>query len=161
MGLRQIKILFAVVPALYMALVTFNNIADYPTNLGFVKAVFSMTDVFTGQANRWRAIEEDVLHQVAYLFILAVELTVAVFLAVGAFRMFKARSGEVGKFHHAGKLVSTGLAIGVVLWFGIFIGIGGEWFLMWQSEKWNAQATAFSLSAVFLLFLNLQLRHDH
>ena len=160
MGLRQIKILFAALTALYMIMVTFNNLVDYPSNFAFVQAVFSMSDVFSGQTNKWRSIDDGTLHHVAYLFIIAVEMTTAVLLSVGAIRMFRARGGEVNKFHGAGKLVSAGLAIGVTLWFGMFLTIGGEWFLMWQSEKWNAQDNAFSLATVFLLFLVIHQRHD-
>ena len=161
MGLRHIKILFAFLTAIYMALVTLNNLSDYNTNFNFVKGVFTMSDLSSGQANRWRAVDDDMLQHIAYLLIMALELTASVFLSVGAVRMFKARKGEVGKFHSAGKLVSSGLVLAVVLWFGLFIGIGGEWFLMWQSATWNGQPTAFSLTTIFLLFLVIQQRHDH
>ena len=31
--------------------------------------------------------------------------------------------------------------------------VGGEWFLMWQSDTWNGQAAAFRLVATLGLFL--------
>ena len=43
-----------------------------------------------------------------------------------------------------------------------FLVVGGEWFLMWQSSKWNGQNAAARLFLVFgivLLFLN-QLDED-
>ena len=35
-----------------------------------------------------------------------------------------------------------------MLWFTGFIAVGGEWFLMWQSEKWNGQNAAFRLVVI-------------
>jgi predicted small integral membrane protein len=29
-----------------------------------------------------------------------------------------------------------------------FLGVGGEWFLMWQSQTWNGQAAAFRMFTV-------------
>jgi predicted small integral membrane protein len=57
------------------------------------------------------------------------------------------------EFKNAKKYTSFGLSLGVLLWFIVFIAIGGEWFLMWQSKIWNAQNTAFFLTCSFLLFL--------
>jgi predicted small integral membrane protein len=56
-------------------------------------------------------------------------------------------------FHSSKKLTITGLASALLLFFVFFITIAGEWFLMWQSEQWNAQQTAFSLCTIFLLAL--------
>ena len=160
MGLRSIKILFAACTALYMWLIAFNNITDYPINFSFVQGVFSMGGLSSGETNQWRAVTDPFLHHAAYLLIIGIELSVAVFLTVGGYRMFKLRGGDVNKFHSAGKLVSAGLVLAVVLWFGIFLTIGGEWFLMWQSPTWNGQVTAFPLAIIFLLFLVIQQRHD-
>ncbi len=48
----------------------------------------------------------------------------------------------------------TFVALGVVLGFGLlFIGflvIAGEWFLMWQSSRWNAQEPAFRMCMIIL-----------
>jgi len=47
----------------------------------------------------------------------------------------------------------------LLLLFGAgFIGIGGEWFAMWQSEDWNgldAATRAFTLSGIVLLVIHL------
>ncbi len=63
---------------------------------------------------------------------------------------FRATTTE---FKNEKKYASYGLSLGVLLWFSVFIAIGGEWFLMWQSKSWNAQQTAFFLTCCFLLFL--------
>ena len=64
---------------------------------------------------------------------------------------------DIGEFSteldDAKKLLALGLSLGVLLWFTLFIAIGGEWFLMWQSKNWNGQNNAFLLCICFLLFL--------
>ncbi len=56
-------------------------------------------------------------------------------------------------FTKSKQIGSYGLALGFVLWFGGFIGVGGEWFMMWQSKIWNGQQAAFRISVVFLIVL--------
>jgi len=50
--------------------------------------------------------------------------------------------------------------LGVLLWFTGFVVVAGEWFLMWQSETWNAQQPAFIFAASFFLILMLLTRED-
>lgn len=64
----------------------------------------------------------------------------------------KFRSSAVD-FKAAKSFATWGFSLGVLLWFLVFIAIGGEWFLMWQSKTWNAKNTAFLLTTCFLLFL--------
>jgi len=132
MNNRLIKILFGASIGLYMLLVCFNNMTDYDSNFQFVKMVSGMSDVFSKEKNGWRSITSDTLHHAMYLLIIA--------------------SGAE-EFKHSKKLLSLGLSMGVMLWFTLFISIGGEWFLMWQSKNWNGERTAFLLSICFLLFL--------
>ncbi len=71
----------------------------------------------------------------------------------GTARMILQVKAPAETFARAKQLTAYGLALGVALWFVVFIAVGGEWFLMWQSQKWNAQSNAFFLTACFLLFL--------
>ncbi|MDP4252068.1 MAG: DUF2165 family protein, partial [Bacteroidota bacterium] len=64
------------------------------------------------------------------------------------------------EFKKSGKLLRLGLFLGVILWFTVFVTVGGEWFLMWQSKIWNGQNIAFMLTIVFLLFLIYQHQPD-
>ena len=45
------------------------------------------------------------------------------------------------------------LTVNLLLWFGAFLLVGGEWFVMWQSETWNGQDAAFRMFAVVGLIL--------
>ena len=42
---------------------------------------------------------------------------------------------------------------GFLVWFVGFMVIGGEWFLMWQSETWNGQEPAFRFYLTILAVL--------
>jgi predicted small integral membrane protein len=50
--------------------------------------------------------------------------------------------------------------MGLILWFTGFITLGGEWFLMWQSQDWNAEQTAFRLFVIFGITLVYLTRSD-
>ena len=160
MNTRQIKILFGALIAFYMAMVCFNNITDYNSNFQFIKMVSGMGDVFSKDKTGWRAVNNETLQYIMYLFIILLELTITVLTISGLLKMLRKLKSSSTEFNHAKKLLSTGISLGVILWFGVFITVGGEWFLMWQSKTWNGQNTAFFLTICFLLFLIYISRHD-
>jgi predicted small integral membrane protein len=160
MNNRLIKICLGIVVGLYMLLVCFNNLTDYDTNFQFVSKVSGMEDVFSREKNGWRAIASPVLQHIFYLFIIGWEILITVMVALGVVRMLRAYRGEAPAFKNSGKLLRTGFFLGTVLWFTIFVTIGGEWFLMWQAKIWNGQSTAFMLTICFLLFLIYQHQVD-
>ena len=153
MNSRHLKILFSLIVGLYLGMVVFNNLSDYDSNFRFVSMVASMGDVFSAPRNNWRHVDSAIVHHAFYLSIILLELAIAVLLLRGARRMKNSLHGDAESFRQAKRDTSTGLALGVFLWFFIFITVGGEWYLMWQSQKWNAQGNAFFLTGCFLLFL--------
>lgn len=153
MNSRYIKVLFSGAVGLYMLLVCFNNLFDYNSNFPFITMVAKMEDIFSKERNDWRAINSSYLHYVMFILIVAWELSVAVLLWIGFFKMTGKLKAAITEFKQAKKFTSFGLALGVLLWFTLFVTVGGEWFLMWQSKTWNAQSTAFFLTCCFLLFL--------
>jgi predicted small integral membrane protein len=153
MNSRQIRIAMSVAFTGYMILVSFNNITDYGSNFLFVSMVTGMEDVFSREHNGWRSITNSSLHHVMYISIILAELCIAILLLLGSIKMIRNYSASAETFHSSKKLTITGLASALLLFFVVFITIAGEWFLMWQSEQWNAQQTAFSLCTIFLLAL--------
>ena len=160
MNTRLFKILFGASIGLYMAIVCFNNITDYDSNFQFVRMVSSMSDVFSKEKTGWRSVNSEVFHHIIYLFIIAWELIIAILTTSGTIKMTRNLKSGTAEFNQSKKLLVTGLSFGVLLWFGMFITIGGEWFLMWQSKNWNGQNTAFSLCICFLLFMIYLNQHD-
>ena len=56
-------------------------------------------------------------------------------------------------FERAKRASILGLLMSIVLWAVAFITIGGEWFAMWQSIKWNGTEAAlrnFTVSGIAL-----------
>ena len=93
------------------------------------------------------------MHHVFYVTIILLEMLTAFLMFLGAYKMTATRQREAAVFSEAKKWTSLGLALAVFLFFFVFLTVAGEWFLMWQSPKWNAQANAFSLTLSFMLFL--------
>ncbi|CAL9541139.1 hypothetical protein SUDANB105_04225 [Streptomyces sp. enrichment culture] len=138
--------------ALYMALVAFGNITDFGTNQQFVQHVLAMDTTFKDDDLMWRAITSEGLQNAAYVAIIAWETVAALVLIAGTW--FWARRDQA-----RGRRISTYGLLMVMLLFGVgFIGIGGEWFAMWQSGDWNgldAATRIFLLSGVVLIVNHL------
>jgi len=160
MNTRLFKILFGASIGLYMAIVCFNNITDYDSNFQFVRMVSNMSDVFSKEKTGWRSVTSEVFHHIMYLFIIVWELAIAILTISGTIKMTRNLKSGASEFNRSKKLLATGLSFGVLLWFGMFITVGGEWFLMWQSKNWNGQNTAFLLCICFLLFMIYLDKHD-
>ncbi|MEV6590268.1 DUF2165 domain-containing protein [Streptomyces acidicola] len=138
--------------ALYITLVAFSNITDFGTNQAFVRHVLAMDTTFKDEDLMWRAIESRALQDAAYVAIIAWETVAAVVLIFATYLW-------VRRDHHRARRISTiGLLMLMLLFGAGFIGIGGEWFVMWQSGDWNgldAAMRVFTLSGVVLLVIHL------
>lgn len=139
--------------ALWLGLVAFGNITDYGSNWPFVQHVLAMDTVFPDARIRWRAIGIPWLQHAAYLLIILAESLAAVLCGIGGVRMWRARRAPASAFHQAKAPAVLGLSLGVLLWLGAFLAIGGEWFGMWMSAEWNATASAFRFVVVLMLAL--------
>jgi predicted small integral membrane protein len=153
MPMRLSKILLMATIALWLALVAFGNITDYGSNLVFVQHVLAMDSIFPDASIHYRAIHAPLLQHAAYVLIIAAETLAAVLCGAGAWRMWRARRAPAATFHRAGQLAVAGLTVGVLLWLGGFMAVGGEWFGMWMSTQWNGLASAFRFVVVLLAAL--------
>jgi predicted small integral membrane protein len=150
--------------ALYIFLVALGNITDYDTNFAFVQHVLSMDTTNFGAAEgtgldpdvMWRAITDPVAWNIAYIGVIVWESLAALVLiaaCVAWLRAFIIR----GAFDLARTLSSIGLLMIIVLFFGGFITVGGEWFQMWRSTSWNGLDPAFRnavLAAITLVLIH-------
>ena len=155
-SLRVIKSALAACAALHALLAGVGNVTDYAANFPFVQHVLRMDTTFQHPGVTWRAISQPAVHHAAFALIIIVEFTVGVIAGLGAVRMFASRR-DARSFAAAKSLAASGLLLGVLLWFGGFLVVAGEWFLMWQSERFNAQEAAFQYTALFLLVLAIVL----
>lgn len=154
---RYAKIAMTLALAAFAFMVTFNNITDYGSNFAFVQHVFSMDTTFPGNSAMYRAITTPALWHAGYWLIIAGEGLTFVLLLLGGLRMLGARNASAAEFHSSKKLMVAGATIGFLVWFFGFMVVGGEWFLMWQSDTWNGQDAAFKFYMAIigvLIFVN-------
>ncbi|WLW54273.1 DUF2165 domain-containing protein [Streptomyces sp. YU58] len=137
--------------ALYMVLVAFGNITDFGTNQQFVRHVLAMDTTFKDEDLMWRAVTSKGLQDAAYVAIIVWETIAALVLVLGTWLWFRGDDS-------ARRFSTYGLLMVMLLFGAGFIGIGGEWFAMWQSGDWNgleAATRAFLFSGVVLIVNHL------
>ena len=152
--------LLVLLNGLYNLLTTLGNITDFGTNQAFVKHVLAMdTTNFGAEPGMnldsdimWRAIENETIQNIVYIAIITWEAATALVLLSAT--VFWVRERSTG-YAVARSLSTIGLAMMLLLYFGGFIVIGGEWFQMWMSESWNGLDPAFRNSALALATLVL------
>ncbi|MBM3178268.1 MAG: DUF2165 domain-containing protein [Bacteroidetes bacterium] len=151
--MRLRKIILVAGVAFHLTLIAFNNIFDYSSNEQFVRGVLSMGDVFSGSKNLWRSIQMPWLQSAVYLLIIATETIAAGLMWIGFTRMIASRNDSDQHFSSSMQSAANGIILAATLWLTGFLTIAGEWFLMYQSQTWNAQSTAFALLISYLLVL--------
>lgn len=145
---------------LYSFFVLLGNVMDYNSNFQFVKHVLSMDTTFPGNSLMWRSITNPIPHHIYYILIICTEAVITYFCFAGGIDLLKKLQTSSEVFNNAKKKSLIGLTLSFVLWFVGFIAIGGEWFLMWQSESWNGIEAAFRVSAIVLFILLFVGRDD-
>jgi predicted small integral membrane protein len=78
----------------------------------------------------WRAVTSPGLQLTAYILIIIWEALTAIVLAIACVMWI--RGGTRARSH-----ATAGWLMMMLLFGGGFIAIGGEWFVMWQSQQWN------------------------
>jgi predicted small integral membrane protein len=157
MILRLSKALLVALVGLLLLLVGTDNVVDYGVNFAAVQHVMSMDTVRADPGAMWRAVTGPALHHIAYAAIIATELASGALCVWGAFSLWKLRRAPAPVFNAGKDMAILGLVIGVVLYLFVFLTIGGEWFDMWRSPTWNAQASSFRFFAtagLVLLFVS-------
>jgi len=160
MQIRLTKIFLVAGAALFASLVVFNNVTDYNSNFQFVRHVLSMDTTFPDNSGLWRRIESPLLHHLAYVSIILAETLIAIFAWVGVWKMWRTRA-DADAFNSAKIPAIWALSGGILLWFGGFIAVGGEWFLMWQSETWNAQEASARFAIIYAVLLIYLAQGEH
>lgn len=138
--------------AIFALLVCLNNVMDYGSNYTFVQHTLSMDTVFPDNTLKYRAILDPFIWSLAYGLIIFAEFLTGILLLIGAISLLKNIHSPVG-FTRAKNWVYLGCLAGFLLWFFGFIVVGGEWFCMWQSEKWNGVEAAFRFVVLIMFTL--------
>jgi len=157
---RTAKLLLLCALALFHTLVAFNNITDFDSNYQFVRHVLMMDSTFPSSHAHWRAIGAPAFHIAFYVGIIAWEAAIAVLLWWGSVRMLRGLREPAKLFNAAKRVAVLGLTLSLLMWLVAFLCIGGEWFLMWQSQTWNGQQEAFRMFVVVALVLLILMHAD-
>jgi predicted small integral membrane protein len=144
------------ITAAYYLLVAIGNITDFNTNQAFVQHVFEMDTTFGDDDMTWRAITSSAIQNIAYILIIAWEVLIAAVLIWAVVAWVAALRGRAG-YNRARRLSTLGWTMVLLLFAGGFIVVGGEWFVMWQSDEWNGLDPA--LQNVTIAGLALILAH--
>lgn len=160
MILRVSKILLVCAIALYYTLVVLNNITDYDSNYQFIRHVLMMDSTFPNNSGMWRAINSPATHTLFYIGIIAWEALTMILCWWGGIKLARDLRAPAATFHQAKNIAIAGLTLSLLMWFVAFLTIGAEWFLMWQSQKWNGQEAAFRMFAVVGVVLLLLVTKD-
>lgn len=156
MMVRSAKLALVAGVALFYSLVVFNNLTDFDSNYQFVHHVLSMDTTFPGNHGMWRAIPWQGMHLLFYWSIIAWEITTMLLLWWGVARLLRVLRAPASEFNRARQTAVAGLTLSLLMWLVAFLSVGGEWFLMWQSQIWNGQdAAARNFTVVGLVFLIL------
>jgi predicted small integral membrane protein len=146
--------------ALFYTLVVFNNLTDFDSNYQFVRHVLMMDSTFPGNNGMWRAVLAPGWHVSFYVGIIAWEILTAVVLWWGVAVLMRGMRLPPGEFNKAKRVAVIALTLSLLMWLVAFITVGGEWFLMWQSSRWNGQEAAFRNFAVVGIVLLALLQPD-
>ncbi len=158
--LRISKAILVLAIALFYSILVLNNITDYDSNYQFVRHVLMMDSTFPGNHGMWHAVNSPLIHTIFYTGIIAWE-SITMFLSWWAgIRLLRSYRADRAQFAAAQNVAVIALTTSLLMWLVAFLDVGGEWFLMWQSQKWNGQEAAFRMFTVVGVVLLLVLQRE-
>jgi predicted small integral membrane protein len=123
-------------------LITFNNITDYYSDYSFVEHVMKMDTTFPGNELMYRSFNSNIIHHITYILIILLEAVTTYCCLKGVWQMYRNINKKALDFQISKRWAMYGLILGIAIWFIVFQAIAGEWFAMWQSQKWNGLYSA-------------------
>jgi len=154
--LKSLLVLFVGANGLFCAL---QNIANLEQAKGALAYVMSGAGQETYPHTLFFKSDNPALVWVALAIVLAGEFSIAFFGLKGAWDLFAARNGTAKKFQAAKSASLYAGALALLVWFGLFLAIGANFFQMWQTPMGaSSQDHAFqfaAISALVILFVYL------
>lgn len=158
MSLRIIKILLVLSLGLTCLFYALQNIANIGPAYEVVFYVLSLQGHEYYPQTFAFGVTSSALVWVALIVIILLELLAGALLIWGAWKMFSVRKASSGEFQSAKYLPMVGAGVGVLVWFGLFQGLGSSFFQMWQTDVGSgSHRDAFTLAAslvLIMLFVN-------
>ncbi len=140
-----VEVVFRLIPlfiligiAVMGAIVCLNNITAPGANLRFVEHIMTMDTTNRDRGTQWREISSPVIHRIAFITILFFEIAVTVLGLLGVYFLAANLTGPGDAWESAKLFGYLAFLSALVVWFGVIQVVGAEWFVSWQSKKWNA-----------------------
>ena len=135
---RLIPLLLVFGTAVMGLIVCLNNITAPGANMRFVEHIMTMDTTNMDRGTQWREIRSPVLHRIAFVSILVCEVAVTVLGLVGSYFLATNLTAPADAWEAAKLFGYLTFIMALVVWFLIIQVVGAEWYVSWQSEKWNA-----------------------
>lgn len=135
---RLIPLLLLLGTAVMGFVVCLNNITAPGANLRFVEHIMTMDTTNMDRGTQWREVRSPALHRVAFVTILVCEVAVTVLGLVGSYFLAVNLTAAGDAWESAKLFGYLAFLVALVVWFLIIQVVGAEWYVSWQSEKWNA-----------------------
>jgi len=146
--LRWLKIVLVLCVALQGLFYALQNVANLDAARGFVAAVLTRAGQAAYPDTFAFGIQSPELIGAALWTVIVGELLVGLLGLKGAWDMARARGGG-GAFEQAKRYAILACGVALLVWFGLFLVVGGAFFQMWQTELGAASmAGAFQFSAM-------------
>ncbi|WP_237065855.1 DUF2165 family protein [Microbulbifer guangxiensis] len=160
MHVRLLKIMFTVYIGLFALIYVLQNIANTDAAYGHIHFVLSGQGHNAYPSSIGFFTSSLLMTWITLVIIFGLELLTGIVLLKGAIDMWRSRKADAGTFHAAKKWALLGAGLGITVWFGLFILIGGGFFNMWQTpvggSSFNGSFQIFGAMALCLIFLNQQ-----
>ena len=134
MAIRILKIVLVAIVALAGLAYAGQNLANLEAAYQVIAYTLGMVDHTYYPASLGPALENPVFVWAALAAIVLAEFTVGCLAAKGAWDLWAARQAPGAEFNAAKTYALLGSGLGIIIWFGFFIVIGGAYFAMWQTE---------------------------
>src|SRR6476620_7287939 len=157
---RLAKIVAVFGVGLLAFLITFNNITDYYSDYSFVEHVMKMDTTFPGNELMYRSFNSGIIHHITYILIIILEAVTTYCCIKGAWQMYRNINKNALHFQISKRWAMYGLILGIAIWFIVFQAIAGEWFAMWQSQKWNGLYSADRIVTFIALSLIMLMQKE-
>ncbi len=132
-AMRFAKIALAALIACLHFIYAAQNVVNAPAAVGVMAYVFSMADHTVHPNAIGPAVTHPQVIWVGFAVIIVLEFAAALLAGVGAAALWAVRSKSAAAFNAAKGYALLGAGLGLVIWFGFFIVIGGGYFQMWQT----------------------------
>jgi predicted small integral membrane protein len=150
--IRLVKALLVLAIGLQALFYALQNLANHEAAQGALAAVLSGADHSIYPSTLFFYLASPTLHWIALGIVLLGEFAIGYFGIKGGWDLWRARGGSNEEFAaaKASGILAAGLAL--LLWFGIFLVMGGAFFQMWQTTLGQgSMGDAFTFSAISVL----------